>query len=138
MTRFVLDDRLAADTHLIGDLPLSRLLLMNDDRYPWVILVPRVDAAREVIDLDQQQQAQLWLESAQVALALRERWSGDKLNIGTLGNLVPQLHVHHVMRGVDDPAWPGPVWGHSPAKPYSKKMLDDTLARWREVLPSML
>lgn len=117
---FLLDERLAADTLEIGDLSLSRVLLMNDRRYPWVILVPRRAGIREWIDLPDPDAQQLWLESMQVCRVLRDNFGGDKLNIGALGNVVEQLHVHHVVRTRQDPAWPGPVWGHSAAEPYAR------------------
>ena len=116
---FKLDSRLEADTLQVGDLPLSRVLLMNDRRYRWVILVPRRAGVTEWMDLDEADGIALWRESIQLGRALRDLYGGRKLNIGALGNLVPQLHLHHVVREQDDPAWPGPVWGHSPAVPYA-------------------
>ncbi|MDT8387091.1 MAG: HIT domain-containing protein [Thiogranum sp.] len=118
--QFELDPRLAADSILIGRLPLSVLLLFNDARYPWYILVPQRAAIREVFQLSDADQQQLWRESATLARHLMQSFHADKINIGALGNLVPQLHVHHVARFSSDPAWPGPVWGHSPAQPYGK------------------
>jgi diadenosine tetraphosphate (Ap4A) HIT family hydrolase len=118
LNEFTLDSRLAADTLRVGDLPLSRVLLMNDRRYRWVILVPRRAAVTEWMDLDEADGIALWRESMQLGQVLRDLYGGRKLNIGALGNLVPQLHVHHVVRQADDPAWPGPVWGHSVAEPY--------------------
>lgn len=118
-TGFELDARLAADTLAIGDLSLCRVLLMNDRRYRWVILVPRRAAISEWIDLKEPDGRLLWEESMRVCRVLRDLYGGDKLNVGALGNLVPQLHLHHVLRRIDDPAWPGPVWGHSPAEPYA-------------------
>jgi diadenosine tetraphosphate (Ap4A) HIT family hydrolase len=117
---FVLDSRLEADTLPVADLTLSHVLLMNDRRYPWVILVPRRAGVREWIDLDNQDGEQLWRESMQVCRTLRSLFAGDKLNVGALGNVVEQLHVHHLVRHRGDPAWPGPVWGHSAAEPYNE------------------
>jgi diadenosine tetraphosphate (Ap4A) HIT family hydrolase len=119
--KFTLDSRLAADTLRVGDLPLSRVLLMNDRRYRWVILVPRRAGITEWMDLDEADGIALWRESMQLGRVLRDLYGGRKLNIGALGNLVPQLHVHHVVRHEDDPAWPGPVWGHSVAEPYGDR-----------------
>ena len=116
---FKLDSRLEADTLQVGDWPLSRVLLMNDCRYRWVVLVPRRPGVTEWMDLGEADGIALWRESMQLGRVLRDLYGGRKLNIGALGNLVPQLHLHHVVREQDDPAWPGPVWGHSPAEPYA-------------------
>lgn len=134
MTEFELHPQLAADCHRVGDLPLSRVLLLNDRRYPWVVLVPRRADMREIYQLSPVDRAQLLDESCRVGEWLMHRFGGDKLNIGALGNLVPQLHIHHVVRRVDDPAWPGPVWGHSPAEPYPEMELTDRLLCLREAL----
>ncbi len=134
MTRFDLHPQLAADCHLIGDLPLSRALLLNDRRYPWVILVPRRADVREIFELSPTDRGQLLDESCHVGEWLMDAFGGDKLNIGALGNLVPQLHVHHVVRHVDDPAWPGPVWGHSPAEAYPEAERAERLTRLRRGL----
>lgn len=116
---FALHPRLAADTHSVGDLPLCRVLLLDDARYPWVVLVPRLPELREIHELALAERVQLLEESCQVAVWLQRSFAPDKLNLGTLGNLVPQLHLHHIARYRTDPAWPGPVWGHSPAQPYT-------------------
>jgi diadenosine tetraphosphate (Ap4A) HIT family hydrolase len=108
---FALDARLAADTIGIGDLGLSRLLLMNDERFLWLVLVPRRDDLSELIDLDESDRAILIEEVAAVAGVLKGRPGVDKINIGALGNVVRQLHVHVVARSIGDAAWPGPVWG---------------------------
>lgn len=131
---FVLDSRLEADTLPVGSLSLSQVLLMNDRRYPWVILVPRRDGIREWIDLDETDGRQLWQESMQVCRVLRELFGGDKLNVGALGNIVEQLHVHHLVRRRDDPAWPAPVWGHSPAENYADDDAKLTVERLRTAL----
>ena len=112
---FVLHPRLAADTSFIADWPLCRVLLMEDARYFWLVLVPRRDDVTEITDLFAQDRALLMEETARAGQIIK----GDaKLNIGALGNLVPQLHLHVVARHPGDPAWPGPVWGHSPAVAY--------------------
>jgi len=116
---FKLDARLEADTYWMGDLHLSRVLLMNDRRYPWIILVPMLEGLKELTDLSEEQSVTLLQESRAVSQWLIKQ-GGDKLNVGALGNVVSQLHLHHVMRKVDDPAWPGPVWGRSPAEPYAE------------------
>ncbi|MCB1735293.1 MAG: HIT domain-containing protein [Gammaproteobacteria bacterium] len=128
---FHLHPRLAVDTSLIGDLELCRVLLMNDARYPWLILVPRRDDLREVHELSGADRLALMNESCHVAETLQGLFMPDKLNIGVLGNIVPQLHVHHIARFQTDPAWPGPVWGHSSAQPYPSEMRDRRVAQLR-------
>lgn len=134
MNSFSLHPQLAADCHRVADLALSRLLLLDDARYAWVVLVPRRAALREIYELDADDRAQLLDESCRVGEFLMKRFDGDKLNIGALGNLVPQLHVHHVVRRQDDPAWPGPVWGHSAARPYEPEQLQARLTMLRDGL----
>ncbi|WP_218309460.1 HIT domain-containing protein [Alteromonas antoniana] len=115
---FKLDERLANDTCRVGLLPLCEVLLMNDSQFPWVILVPQLEGLTEILDLSQEDQTRLWEESRQVSMALRELCQPDKLNIAALGNVVSQLHLHHVARYKNDVAWPAPVWGRQPAVPY--------------------
>ncbi|MFC3651119.1 HIT family protein [Dyella humi] len=115
---FVLDPRLKADTQPVATLPLCDVLLMNDARFAWLILVPRLAARTEILDLPEAERTQLWQEINQVAAALRETVPCDKLNIGALGNIVRQLHVHVIARKEGDAAWPGPVWGSGVAEPY--------------------
>ena len=134
MTAFVLNERLAADTVELGDLDLSRVLLMNDARYPWVILVPRVAGLRELHHLEREDRIRLQDESCRVAACLERLFRPDKLNVGSLGNLVPQYHLHHVARYADDPAWPGPVWGHSPAVLYDPAVREERLRAVRACL----
>ncbi|WGI24760.1 HIT domain-containing protein [Halomonas alkaliantarctica] len=118
MINFELDERLAADTLPIADLPLSRALLMNDARYPWVILVPRQAAISEVFELSGDDQQQLWREATQLGEAMKTALKGDKVNIASLGNVVSQLHVHVVLRRHSDATWPAPVWGKGSPEPY--------------------
>ncbi|HUR40880.1 MAG TPA: HIT domain-containing protein [Verrucomicrobiae bacterium] len=115
---FELHPRLGADTVELGDFALCRLLLMNDAQYPWFILVPRRAGAREIYQLDERDQQQLLKESAQLSRAIMDAYQGEKLNVAALGNLVPQLHIHHVVRFSHDAAWPRPVWGLHPGRPY--------------------
>jgi predicted alpha/beta hydrolase family esterase/diadenosine tetraphosphate (Ap4A) HIT family hydrolase len=115
---FALDTRLAGDCFVVGESALSLLLLMNDARYPWFILVPKRSAVSEFFDLDDTDQRALARESQVLTQALAETFDADKMNTGALGNVVRQLHLHHVVRRLGDPAWPGPVWGHSPRQPY--------------------
>ncbi|KAA0875107.1 HIT domain-containing protein [Nitrincola tapanii] len=116
---FELHPRLAADTFALGDFPLSRLLLMNDAHYPWFILVPRRAGVTEIYHLSSQEQQQLILESSALSQTLADLFQARKMNVAALGNMVPQLHLHHVVRYEDDIAWPGPVWGVAEAKPYT-------------------
>lgn len=116
---FILHPRLAADCHVLGELPLCRLLLMNDANYPWCILVPRRAGIREIYELGEDDQLALLRESSMLGRALMLAFGGTKLNVAALGNMVPQLHVHHIVRYEGDPAWPGPVWGRHPARPYA-------------------
>ena len=116
--QFFLDSRLAADTLFLGDMLQSRVLLMNDARFPWLILVPRRPNLRELLDLAATERAILMEEIAQTSAALRDATQADKLNVAALGNMVPQLHIHVIARFAGDPAWPGPVWGRGQAAPY--------------------
>src|SRR5262245_12787554 len=106
-----LHPQLVRDTINIGDLPLCRVLVIQDANYPWLLLVPRRRDVVEIVDLDEIEQAQLMTETSRVARVLREVTSCDKLNIAALGNIVPQLHVHVIARRKTDAAWPRPVWG---------------------------
>jgi diadenosine tetraphosphate (Ap4A) HIT family hydrolase len=119
MAEFELHPQLAADTFFVREAPLSTVLLMNDRRFPWLILVPRRTGVAEIIDLDPGDQAQLLREINAAARTLRERHNPDKLNIAALGNVVPQLHVHVVARFRGDAAWPRPVWGMGGTEKYS-------------------
>jgi diadenosine tetraphosphate (Ap4A) HIT family hydrolase len=121
---FVLDPQLARDTSFVGDLPLARVLLMNDANYPWLILVPRHAGAVEILDLDEDQRTQLMSEIALLAQVLKDVTAGRKINIGAIGNVVAQLHLHVVARHPGDAAWPRPVWGLLPARPYDQAARD--------------
>jgi diadenosine tetraphosphate (Ap4A) HIT family hydrolase len=134
---FELHPRLAADTFVLGDFPLCRLLLMNDAHYPWCILVPRREGAREIYLLEPADQRQLLQESVQLSRALMEAFGGHKLNVAALGNVVPQLHVHHIVRYPADAAWPGPVWGRHAPQPYAAAERASRIAALRERLPDL-
>jgi diadenosine tetraphosphate (Ap4A) HIT family hydrolase len=127
---FALHPKLAADTHVAADWPLCRVLVMNDARYPWLMLVPRQEGMTEITALEPSDRAQLMDEINRAGRLVQNVPGVTKLNIGALGNLVPQLHVHVVGRHQGDPAWPGPVWGHSSAVPYAS----DALARILELV----
>lgn len=131
---FNLDSRLQNDTLLIGDLPLTRVLLMNDSQFPWVILVPRVENLADVIDLPAVDQQQLWLESAWISEVLRNLYAPFKLNVAALGNVVRQLHVHHIARFESDACWPQPVWGRQPAIAYSAEEAERRVISIRHAL----
>jgi diadenosine tetraphosphate (Ap4A) HIT family hydrolase len=115
---FQLDSRLAADTIPIGDLALSSVLLLNDARFPWFILVPRIEGASEITDLSDEQAIQAMQEIRIATRVMMELSKPDKVNVGALGNMVAQLHIHVIGRFRSDPAWPGPAWGHGTKTPY--------------------
>lgn len=121
---FELAPQLKADTINLGNFPLCQLLLMNDANYPWFILVPRRAGVTEVYHLALEDQAQLMKESSFLAENLADLFQARKMNIAALGNMVPQLHLHHVVRQENDPAWPGPVWGKVPAIPYTSEQME--------------
>ncbi|KIZ49624.1 MULTISPECIES: HIT domain-containing protein [Pseudomonas] len=131
---FQIDPRLAGDTLEVASLTLCQVLLLNDRRYDWLVLVPRRESVTEILDLSPQDQAQLWREVTLVAQVLRHAQPDLKLNIGALGNVVRQLHLHVLLRQEGDPAWPGPVWGHSPREPHTAEAGHAAAERWRVLL----
>ncbi len=131
---FTLHPTLAADTLEIGDLPLCKVLLMNDQHYPWVILVPRHADIREIFDLSTADQQTLWQETNLVAQRMHDYYQANKMNVATLGNMVPQLHMHVIARHHHDPAWPSPVWGKQAALPYPPSNHDNILSTLRNLL----
>jgi diadenosine tetraphosphate (Ap4A) HIT family hydrolase len=131
---FALDPRLAADTIEVGDLSLSRVLLRNDARFSWLILVPRRAGLIEIVDLETSERATLIEEIALAGEALRALPDVAKINIGALGNIVRQLHVHVVARRLGDAAWPGPVWGAGAARRYEDGAGAQLVARIRRAL----
>ena len=133
-----LHERLAADTLSVGDFPLCRLLLMNDAQYPWCILVPRLAGARELHKLDDGDQLQLLRESTALATAMDAIFHPHKMNVAALGNMVPQLHLHHIARFKTDPAWPAPVWGKLPAVAYEAAQAGGRIEALRTMLPGLL
>lgn len=135
---FPIDPRLAADTLPVGELPLSRLLLMNDARWPWLVLVPRIAGARDLIDLDGDDRAALMDELTRVGRALESLRRPDKLNVAALGNVVAQLHVHVIARYTTDPAWPQPVWGRGERVAYADADADACIAELRAALKDLL
>lgn len=131
---FELHPQLAADTFLVGNLPLCRVLLMNDSHYPWLILVPERAAISEIYQLSAADRQQLWEESDLVSRQLMQLCQADKLNIAALGNMVPQLHLHHIARFKTDAAWPAPVWGKFKAEPYLQTQAEALLKQLRQAL----
>jgi len=129
-----LHPQLAKDTVPVGDLALSRVLLATDANYPWMILVPRLPALVELIDLEENAQVQLLGEVAAAARALKNVTECDKLNIAALGNQVPQLHVHIIGRRHSDAAWPKPVWGAVPPIAYDPEVRDGFIGALRRAL----
>ncbi|AXR06151.1 HIT domain-containing protein [Salinimonas sediminis] len=131
---FELDTRLANDTYFVCDLPLCSVLLANDSQFPWLILVPRRPSATELYLLDPADQQQYLKESAQVCNVLEQLFSPAKLNVAALGNVVSQLHIHHVARFTEDCAWPAPIWGRQASIPYPPKQAHDLIDRVTSLL----
>lgn len=134
MQEFQLDEALQRDCIEVGQLPLSLVLMMNDRQYPWFILVPKRADICEIYQLAAADQQQLAHESSWFGQALMSYFRGDKLNIAALGNMVPQLHLHHIVRFRHDCAWPKPVWGHSPAMPYSSGEAEEQVTAIAQIL----
>ena len=131
---YELHPQLAADTQPLASLALCDLRLMDDANYPWLVLVPRIAGARELIDLEATQRRTLMDETDVAARLLRDVFRPFKLNVAALGNLVPQLHVHVIARFREDPAWPQPVWGRIAARPYSTEALVERVELLRDEL----
>ncbi len=131
---FSLHEQLAADTFYLGDLPLCRVLLMTDARFPWLVLVPRIEAVREIHELAETDRFRLVEEITLSARQLQRHAMADKMNIAALGNQVPQLHIHVIARFHADSAWPNPVWGRGPAEPYPAGRADAQIRQIRDLL----
>ncbi|MSP52398.1 MAG: HIT domain-containing protein [Alphaproteobacteria bacterium] len=131
---FVLDPQLVVDTVPLGEFALSGVHLMNERRYPWLVLVPKRAGARELIDLTPSEQMALVGEIDRVCRAIKPLFNPDKLNVATIGNVVAQLHIHIVGRYRIDPAWPKPVWGASSRLPYEADSLARRVAELRAAL----
>ncbi|QCO67939.1 HIT family protein [Luteimonas yindakuii] len=132
-----LHPQLAADSHPLATLALSELRLIDDANYPWLVLVPRVADAVELIDLGRDQRVQLTDEIDFAARLLRAAVRPDKLNVAALGNMVPQLHVHVIARFQDDPAWPAPVWGRLAARPYAPEALVERIRNFQRAMADL-
>ena len=124
ISTFRLHPQLANDCIILGQLDLCLALLMNNAHFPWIILVPMRNDITELYQLNEFERTSLMSESCIVARTMMEQFHGDKMNLGALGNLVPQFHLHHIVRYRQDPAWPGPVWGNAPDQAYSKLEID--------------
>jgi diadenosine tetraphosphate (Ap4A) HIT family hydrolase len=131
---FEVDAEMAKECFTLGDLPLCRVLLKDDSNYPWFVLMPRRAGVREFYELDDEDIAQFWRESNALGRLLMQHLRGYKLNVAALGNVVAQLHVHHIVRRTSDPAWPKPVWGAVPAIPYAKGKADVLVAEIQTLL----
>ena len=136
MTDFQLHPQLSADTIHVTDLNICTVLLMNDSNYPWVILVPKRDNIREIFELSPNEQDTVNREVSRVSHALNTEFNADKMNIGALGNMVPQLHIHVIARHKTDPTFPAPVWGNSSAIPYLDNELENMLETLRTIIGS--
>ncbi|BDY03523.1 HIT domain-containing protein [Ferrimonas sp. YFM] len=131
---FELHERLEQDSMLIGHLSLCQVRLSKDGRYPWLILIPERSGIKEIHHLSDDDQQQMMRESCQVAQIMEEVLSPDKVNVASLGNMVPQLHLHHVARFASDDAWPGPIWGAHPALLESEHELEQKSHQWQQWL----
>ncbi|HEX19601.1 MAG TPA: HIT domain-containing protein [Acidiferrobacteraceae bacterium] len=129
-----LHPQLEKDCLLIGHFPLCHLLLMRDANYPWLILVPDREDINEIFQLSKSDQQQLMQESSILASVLVEQFQADKINIAALGNVVPQLHIHHIVRYKDDAAWPAPVWGAVATREYTEKGLVQIIKKLKQGL----
>ena len=129
-----LHPQLNKDCLIIGHFPLCRLLLMQDANYPWLILVPDRDNVSELYQLSAADQQQFIKESSVIARLLQDQFKADKINIAALGNIVPQLHIHHVARYKTDIAWPAPIWGKVPVKLYTQEQLDEVIKKLKTSL----
>ena len=131
---FQLHPQLAADTHLICRAENCQILLMDDARFPWIVLVPEVAGIRELYELSERQQQQAYQSILHVSKSLAEYSNAEKMNVAALGNQLPQLHIHIIARYQSDAAWPGPVWGVGQAESYSADQLQQTLSDLGTVL----
>lgn len=131
---FKLHPVLAEDCIQLGQFELCQVLLMNDANYPWLILVPQVEGVREAFELSESQQLQLMEESHYVLKAMNDAFDADKMNQAALGNMVPQLHLHHVVRYKHDAAWPAPIWGKVASVAYAEDDLKEMIAKVNKAL----
>jgi len=133
----ILHPQLNQDCFVLGRFDLSLLLLLNDSQYPWFILVPQRENIKEIHHLTELEQQQLMKESSKLSSALESTFKADKINVAALGNMVPQLHIHHIARFTSDPAWPKPVWGALPAIPYTQEQVNAMKQQILSALPEI-
>ena len=126
---FELHPDLSRDGIHLGSFPLCQVLLINDSAYPWFVLVPQRENIRDTVDLSETDYHSLWAESRAFSTAIMKLFGGEKLNVAALGNITPQLHLHHVVRFSADPAWPGPIWGVQPLTPYQDQQIEEIRTR---------
>lgn len=126
---FKLHPDLIRDGLPLGTFSLCQVLLINDAHYPWFVLVPKRENISDTIDLNLEDYAALWAESREFSRAIMSAFNGEKLNVAALGNMTPQLHIHHIVRYKTDLAWPGPIWGKHPLKAYSPEQITDIQSR---------
>jgi diadenosine tetraphosphate (Ap4A) HIT family hydrolase len=131
---FQLHPQLKADTYVVGHFRLCMLLLAKDANYPWCIMVPKIEGVREIHHLSADNRQALLTESCVLAESMEALFKPLKMNIAALGNIVPQLHIHHIARFEADAAWPAPIWGKVPAKKYNQELLDQRLNILRQQL----
>jgi len=136
-TLFQLHAKLNQDCINLGRFDLCQLLMMNDNQYPWFILVPQIDNIKEIYQLTNTDRLTLCEESNYLAENLATLYNADKMNIAAIGNLVPQLHIHHVVRYQNDIAWPAPIWGKFTAIPYAPEQITDTINRVKKQLMTL-
>ena len=131
---FVLDPQLENDCIFLGELPLCRLLLINDKQFPWFVLVPRRADISELYHLSLEDRQVMMAESCDLSAALADGFNAKKMNVASLGNMVKQLHIHHIVRYDTDVAWPAPVWGKQSFLPYE----EDEIAEIRQKVTALL
>jgi len=128
---FILHSDLVRDGILIGEFKLCRLLMINDAAYPWFILVPQVPGIKDAYELTEDQHQQVTRESRILSEVLMVAFDGDKMNVAALGNMTPQLHIHHIVRYARDPAWPGPIWGVQPMQAMTEVEIENRREKLR-------
>ncbi len=131
---FQLHPQLEKDCFIIGKLTLCRVLMLDDSQYPWFILVPEVNDIAEIYQLSEHQQRQYFDESLAFSKNIMNFFKGDKLNVAALGNVVPQLHIHHIVRYKNDACWPAPVWGAKPAISYDKEQAAQLISQLQQII----
>jgi diadenosine tetraphosphate (Ap4A) HIT family hydrolase len=129
MSTFELHAQLKQDCFIVGQFELCLVLLLNDSQFPWFILVPQRENIREIYELRSEDQQLLIQESSYFSQRLATIFEAEKLNVAAIGNIVPQLHVHHIVRYQTDKAWPAPVWGKFAATPYTTQQRDSRISK---------